>query len=150
MKGSVGQQEGTSKYRPGLGAAAMGDSHRERAACPLYTAIGVIEGRWKPMLFQRLAARPHGFGELRRAMPGVSAKVLREQLRQMQADGLVVRQPLTPARLGVRYGVTAYGRTLGPVFDALWRWGMGHVARRGAGRGTLVPPPRTRPDPPGN
>jgi DNA-binding HxlR family transcriptional regulator len=148
MKGSAGQQEGTSKYRPGHGASVVEDSHRERAACPLYTAIAVIDGRWKPMLFQRLASRPYGFGELRRAMPGVAAKVLREQLRQMQADGLVVRQPLTPARLGVRYGVTPYGRTLGPVFDALWRWGMVHVARPGAGQGTLVPRPRTRPDPP--
>jgi DNA-binding HxlR family transcriptional regulator len=121
----------------------MEDSKQERAACPLYTAIGVIEGRWKPMLFQRLTARPHGFGELRRAMPGVSAKVLREQLRQMHADGLVIRQPLEPARLGVRYGVTPYGRTLGPVFAALWRWGRRHVARPGAGMGTLVPPPKT-------
>ena len=86
------------------------------------------------MIFQRLASRPHGFGELRRAMPDVSAKVLREQLRQMQADGLVARHALTPARLGVRYRVTAYGLTLGPVFDALWRWGTGHVARRDADR----------------
>lgn len=125
----------------------MRDSYQERAACPLYTAIGVIEGRWKPMLFERLRSRPHGFGELRRAMPDVSAKVLREQLRQMQADGLVVRQPLTPARLGVRYRVTSYGRTLGPVFEALWRWGTRHVARRSAELGTLVPPPRTRPRP---
>jgi DNA-binding HxlR family transcriptional regulator len=123
----------------------MEDSKQERAACPLYTAIGVIEGRWKPMLFQRLTARPHGFGELRRAMPGVSAKVLREQLRQMHADGLVIRQPLAPARLGVRYGVTPYGRTLGPVFEALWRWGRGHIARRDAALGTLVAPPRTSP-----
>jgi DNA-binding HxlR family transcriptional regulator len=122
----------------------MGDSHRERAACPLYTAIGVIEGRWKPMVYQRLAARPQGFGELRRSMPGVAAKVLREQLRQMQADGLVSREALTPARLGVRYGVTPYGRTLGPLFDALWRWGQRHLARPGAAGGTLVLPPRTR------
>ena len=122
----------------------MGDNHRERAACPLYTAIGVIEGRWKPMLFQRLSSRPHGFGELRRSMPDVSAKVLREQLRQMEADGLVVRRPLSPARLGVRYGVTRYGRTLGPVFEALWCWGRRHVARRGATLGTIVTPPRTR------
>ena len=128
----------------------MGDSYRERAACPLYTAIGVIEGRWKPMLFQRLRSCPHGFGQLRRAMPGVSAKVLREQLRQMQADGLVVRQPLTPVRLGVRYRVTSYGRTLGPVFEALWRWGSRHVARRDAVLGTLVPPPRTGPRQPTN
>ena len=120
----------------------MGDSHRERAACPLYTAIGVIEGRWKPMLFQRLTSRPHGFGELRRSMPDVSAKVLREQLRQMEADGLVVRRRLTPAHLGVRYSVTRYGRTLGPVYETLWRWGTTHVARRNAGTGTLVLPPR--------
>ncbi len=121
----------------------MEDSKQERAACPLYTAIGVIEGRWKPMLFQRLTARPHGFGELRRAMPGVSAKVLREQLRQMRADGLVIRQALAPARLGVQYGVTPYGRTLGPVFEALWRWGRQHIARPDAALGTMVPPPRS-------
>jgi DNA-binding HxlR family transcriptional regulator len=117
----------------------MGDVHRERGACPLYTAIAVIDGRWKPMLFQRLSSRPHGFGELRRAMPGVSAKVLRQQLRQMEEDGLVVKRLLTPARRGVRYRVTSYGRTLGPVFEALWRWGTRHVADRG----TLVRPPKT-------
>jgi DNA-binding HxlR family transcriptional regulator len=110
----------------------------------LYTAIGVIEGRWKPMVYQRLAARPQGFGELRRSMPGVAAKVLREQLRQMQADGLISREPLSPARLGVRYDVTPYGRTLGPVFDTLWRWGRRHLSRPGAAGGTLVVPPRTR------
>ena len=119
------------------------DSHRERAGCPLYTAIGVIEGRWKPMLFQRLSDRPHGFGELRRAMPGVAAKVLREQLRQMQADDLVTRRSFGPAHAGVLYGLTPYGRTLGPVFDTLWRWGTRHLARPGAEEGTVVHPPRS-------
>jgi DNA-binding HxlR family transcriptional regulator len=107
----------------------------------LYTAIGVIEGRWKPMIFQRLISRPHGFGELRRAMPRVTAKVLREQLRQMQADNLVMRQALTPTALGVRYQLTPYGRTLGPVFETLWRWGVRHLARSGAAGGTLVSRP---------
>lgn len=110
-----------------------GDSHRERAACPLYTAIGVIEGRWKPMLFQRLSDRPHGFGELRRAMPGVAAKVLREQLRQMQADDLVTRRSFGPAHAGVLVGLTPYGRTLGPVFDTLCGAGA-HVTSRGPAR----------------
>jgi DNA-binding HxlR family transcriptional regulator len=118
------------------------ESYEERAACPVYTAIGVIEGRWKPMIFQRLAARPHGFGELRRALPSVSVKVLREQLRQMQADGLVVRQPLAPASRGVRFRLTPYGRTLNTVFGALWSWGTRHLARPHAARGTLVFPPR--------
>ena len=62
------------------------DAYIERAACPLYTAIAVIDGRWKPMIFQRLLERPRGFAELRRAIPHVTAKILREQLRQMLAD----------------------------------------------------------------
>jgi DNA-binding HxlR family transcriptional regulator len=59
----------------------------------------------------------------------------------MQADGLIHRQLLAPARLGVRYRLTPYGRTLGPVFESLWCWGTRHLARKDAARGTLVMPP---------
>ena len=90
------------------------------------------------MIFQRLANGSRGFGELRRAMPGVAGKVLREQLRQMQADGLLVRRTLGPAHAGVRYRLTPYGRTLAPVFAVLWRWGTRHLARRTAAQGTVV------------
>src|SRR5688500_13583607 len=71
------------------------------------------------MILQRLAGAPHGFGELKRAMPRVTAKVLRAQLRQLQADGLVTRRVLTPSTLGVRYQLTPYAKTLNPVFNAL-------------------------------
>jgi DNA-binding HxlR family transcriptional regulator len=117
------------------------DAYEERAACPLYTAIAVIDGRWKPMIYQRLMTCPHGFGELKRAMPRVTTKVLRQQLRQMVADDLVARQELTPSRLGVRYRLTPYGRSLLPVFDALWRWGACHLARSTAQRGTTASSP---------
>ena len=118
-----------------------GEIYRERAACPLYTAIAVIDGRWKPMLFQRLSERPRGFGDLRRSMPHVTTKVLREQLRQMIADDLVAREPLSQRRLGVRYRITAYGSSLGPVFETLWLWGKAHLARDGADRGTTAAAP---------
>ena len=117
------------------------DVYHERAICPLYTAIAVIDGRWKPMIYQRLLERPLGFGELRRAMPRVTTKVLREQLRQMMSDDLLARDELTPARLGVRYRTTPYGRSLGPVFTALWTWGRAHLARERAGRGTVATRP---------
>ncbi|HYB94184.1 MAG TPA: helix-turn-helix domain-containing protein [Vicinamibacterales bacterium] len=116
--------------------------YREREACPLYTAIGVISGRWKPMILQRLARRPHGFGELQRSMPRITRKVLTEQLRQLQADGLVARRAMTPARLGVRYAQTPYARTLNPVFAALLEWGVQHLRRRDAAAGTRIMPPR--------
>jgi len=122
------------------------NAYAERAACPLYTAIAVIEGRWKPMVFQRLLERPRGFGELRRAIPRVTTKVLREQLRQMMADDLITRDELTPRHLGVRYAVSTYGATLGPVFDTLWRWGVCHLARHGSARGTVVAAPLGRPN----
>jgi DNA-binding HxlR family transcriptional regulator len=115
----------------------------ERAACPLYTSIAVIEGRWKPMLFQRLAENALGFGELYRSVPGVSRKVLREQLRQMQADDLVLRRSLSDRRRSVRYELTPHGRSLEQVFEVLWSWGKRHLARRGAIHGTLAWPPRT-------
>src|SRR5262245_2058513 len=95
----------------------------ERAACPVYTAIGVIEGRWKPKIVQQLAEKPHGFGELKRALPTVTAKVLREQLKQMQADDLISREQLVPAVRGVRYRLTPHGRALLRVFDQLWQFG---------------------------
>ena len=117
------------------------DSYGEREACPLYTAIAVISGRWKPMILQRLMRGPHGFGELERAMPRVTRKVLREQLRQLQRDGLVSRRTLTPARLGVRYQLTPYAKTLNPVFGSLLEWGVRHLKRADAAHGTRVTPP---------
>jgi DNA-binding HxlR family transcriptional regulator len=120
---------------------AATNAYAERAACPLNTAIAVIDGRRKPMIYQRLMNAPHGFAQLKRAMPRVTTKVLRQQLRQMMADDLVARQELTPSRLGVRYRLTPHGRSLLPVFDALWRWGTSHLARSGPQRGTRAAAP---------
>jgi DNA-binding HxlR family transcriptional regulator len=120
----------------------MRNVYEERAACPLYTAIAVIDGRWKPMIFQRLSASPLGFGALRRALPGITTKVLREQLRQMMADDLVAREARDAAAHGaVRYRVTTHGQSLGPIFESLWLWGRGHLLHRRAAGGTRAVPP---------
>lgn len=100
----------------------------ERERCPLYTAIHVIEGRWKPMVVQRLDSGALGFGELRRSMAGVTTKVLRQQLRQLEADGLIRRSAAAKPGLRARYELTPHGRTLGPVFESLWAWGVMHLS----------------------
>lgn len=110
--------------------SSLVDSHLERRRCPVYAAMRVIEGRWKPMICRRLTDCPRGFGELHRAMPGVTAKVLRQQLRQLESDGVVARTLHEGSVVHVRYRLTPYGRTLGPIFDALWKWGTRHLARR--------------------
>ena len=106
-----------------------GASYGERDRCPVYTAIRVIEGRWKPMIIRRLGEADLVFGELRRTMPGVTIKVLRQHLRQLDADGVMTRSVEQRPALRVRYRLTQHGRTLGPVFESLWAWGVVHLAR---------------------
>ena len=103
-------------------------SYVERRRCPVYCAIHVIEGRWKPMIFRRLGESAQGFGDLRRSMPGVASKVLRQHLRQMEADGVVKRIVRDKPARRVLYRLTRHGRTLGPVFELLWKWGVRHLA----------------------
>jgi DNA-binding HxlR family transcriptional regulator len=110
-----------------------GTSHIERDRCPLYTAISAIQGRWKPMIFRRLGEGSLGFGELRRAMPGVTIKVLRQQLRELEAGSLVERSVLEKPARRVKYRISPHGQTLGPVFETLWTWGTLHLAHLGKG-----------------
>src|SRR5271155_1575968 len=95
-----------------------GASYTERERCPVYTAIRVIEGRWKPMIFRRLGEGVLGFGELRRTMPGVTIEVLRQQLRELEAHGIVKRSVEQRPTLRVRYRLMPHGQTLGPAFEA--------------------------------
>jgi DNA-binding HxlR family transcriptional regulator len=76
-------------------------------------------------------------------MPAISTKVLREQLRQLQADDLIARRQLTPKVMGVQYSLTPYAHTLDPLFSMLWEWGTNHL-RRPTGRGTRLARPRER------
>lgn len=71
-----------------------------------------------------------GFGEMRRRLKGASAKVLTEQLRQLEADGLIYRTVETRGEVRLsRYGYTPYGATLIPVLDAVGEWGLKHEGR---------------------
>ncbi len=95
--------------------------------CPALTALRVISGKWKTRILWRLREGASHFGALHDALPGVSAKVLTQQLRQMEADGLIERS--VSMRGGVAhafYGFTAFGRTLIPALDALGDWGLTH------------------------
>lgn len=104
------------------------ESYVERDRCPLYTAIQVLGGRWKPMIFQRLGRGGLGFGELRRSMTGVTTKVLRQQLRQLEADDLVSRIAAPKPGFRVQYQVTPHGKTIQPVLECLWEWGAKHLS----------------------
>ena len=91
--------------------------------CPVNVALDVIGGKWKPMILWQMTRGGKRFGSLQATMPGVAHKVLSEQLRQLQRDGLVLRvQREGRARL-VEYELTELGRSLRPMLNSLASWG---------------------------
>lgn len=96
--------------------------------CALTAALAAIGGRWKLFVVYRLAEGPLHFAALRRSLPEVSAKVLTEQLRELQADGLVSRERTGPVPAVVRYALTPHGRSVLPVAESIRGWGLRHQA----------------------
>jgi DNA-binding HxlR family transcriptional regulator len=104
--------------------------------CALTAALAAVGGRWKLFVVYRLADGPRHFAALRRSLPEVSAKVLAQQLRELQADGLVSRERTGPVPATVHYALTAHGLSVLPVAEAVRRWGLAHQATL-AGNATL-------------
>jgi DNA-binding HxlR family transcriptional regulator len=101
-----------------------------RDNCPVKATLDVIRGRWKPLILWELREGTKRFRELRAALPAVTGQTLTLQLRQLEADEIVVRTvyPEIPAR--VEYELSEYGRTLSDVMDELEAWGESYLARR--------------------
>ena len=85
--------------------------------------IRILEGRWKLIiLFQLFGGQVRRFSELERAMPGVSQKMLIQQLRQLEVDGVVARIVHHQVPPKVEYHLTDWGQSLCPVLDKLLLW----------------------------
>lgn len=109
----------------------------ETAALSAQNVIRILEGRWKlVILFQLFGSNVRRFSELERAIPGVSQKMLIQQLRQLELDGVVTRivHPQVPPK--VEYHLTEWGQSLCPVLDRLLSWAE---AAPGDVRDRLIP-----------
>jgi DNA-binding HxlR family transcriptional regulator len=104
--------------------------HKEADDCGFATALRVIGGKWKTSLLWELRLRPHRFAELRDRLLGISEKVLTQQLRQMEADGLISRRDYGEVPPRVEYSITPLGLTLNDAVTAMSNWGKRHEAWR--------------------
>ncbi len=93
----------------------------------LERALRVMGGKWKPLILWHLRSGPVRFAALRRAIPGVSEKMLAQHLRQLERDGLVSRTASGRAPQRVEYAMTPHGERLDPALQALSRWGEAAV-----------------------
>jgi len=97
--------------------------------CPAEFTLAMIGGRWKiPLIFHLLAGAKR-FSELSRELTGVSQKMLTQQLREMERNGLVERKVYAQVPPKVEYALTSLGRSLKPVVDAMCQWGELHGAQ---------------------
>lgn len=106
----------------------MQETQRIVNACPLDAAFDMVSGKWKARTISCLAERTLRFGELERRVPHASRKVLVQQLRSLEADGILRRTayPGVPPR--VEYTLTDVGRKLLPILQALETWGAEAMA----------------------
>jgi DNA-binding HxlR family transcriptional regulator len=96
---------------------------RSMVDCGLDTVLALIAGKWKMLILYHLCHAPRRFGELRRLLPGISEKMLIQNLRQMQESNLLVRKDYQQVPPKVEYSITPFGRSLGKSLAPLCAWG---------------------------
>src|ERR1700755_1549936 len=112
-------------------ANASQTSSQSCSTAELEDALKVLEGRWKALIvFHLLRAPVLRFSELRRAIPGVSQKMLIQQLRDLEGNGIVARKVYPEVPPKVEYALTADGSALRPALVALQLWAASRKGNR--------------------
>ena len=92
--------------------------------CPVTYTLHKIGGSWKPLIIYHLTGGPLRYGELKRAIPAITEKMLIQHLKELEADGLVDRKAMPVVPPHVTYRLSESGVTLAPVLQAMAEWGM--------------------------
>jgi DNA-binding HxlR family transcriptional regulator len=95
-------------------------------------ALVVVGGKWKMPILWRLKDRVWRYGELRRSLGKITHKMLTQQLRELEADGLLTRTVYAEVPPRVEYTITELGVSAVPVIDALREWGLAYRDRADA------------------
>ncbi|MNW28513.1 putative HTH-type transcriptional regulator YtcD [compost metagenome] len=101
----------------------MGDQQFKSA---VELTLKVIGGKWKPVILCHLTDGTKRFGELRRDMPGITQKMLTQQLRELEDDGIIHRKVYSQVPPKVEYSLTEYGSTVRDLLDVMAMWGSRH------------------------
>ncbi|ESQ83081.1 hypothetical protein AEAC466_14555 [Asticcacaulis sp. AC466] len=101
----------------------------DSSKCPVRDVMDHIGDKWSSLLMVALGTRPHRFGELKRAVPDISQRMLTQTLRDLQADGLVSRHVFPTVPPSVEYRLTPMGESMMPPLMELMKWAAENHAR---------------------
>lgn len=106
-------------------------------SCSVELVLQIIGGKWKPLLLYRLGVDgTMRFNALRRAIPNITQKMLTQQLRELEADGMVRRKVYAQVPPKVEYSLTPFGGTIMPVLQQLCAWGHTYEEHRASQEAT--------------
>ena len=108
---------------------ASKSSKEVKESCPVSTAINAFGGKWKPDILYFLNQAPRRFNELRRLIPNVTQRMLTQQLRELERDGLVNRRQFMEIPPKVVYSMSDLGRSLMQIFNMLEEWGKNNAGK---------------------
>lgn len=99
--------------------------------CPVEATISLIGGKYKSLILWQLIGNTKRFSELQREVPCATPKMLTQQLRELEADGLLGRKvyPVVPPK--VEYSLTELGKSIRPVLEAMYGWGSDYLQKQG-------------------
>jgi DNA-binding HxlR family transcriptional regulator len=101
-----------------------------RLTCAVESTLEVIGGRWKVLILRELLQGVRRFNELHRALHGITQKMLTQQLRELEEDGIIHREVYLQVPPKVEYSLTETGKTLKPILDAMHDWGVKYLESR--------------------
>lgn len=99
--------------------------------CPVEATITLIGGKYKALILWKLTGGVLRFSQLRKEVPGATPKMLTQQLRELENDGLLQREvyPVIPPK--VEYSLTELGRSIQPILESMYDWGTSYLRKQG-------------------
>lgn len=98
-------------------------------ACPVETTLSLISDKWTVIIIRDLLTGTKRFNELMRSVTGITQKVLTSHLRNMEANGLLIRKVYPEVPPKVEYTLTETGYSLKPILDAMYTWGEDYKSK---------------------
>lgn len=99
---------------------------KEIPQCPVATTVGLMGNKWKILILRDLLTGAKRFGELRKGIPEISQKVLTQNLRAMEEDGIITREVFAEVPPRVEYQLSDLGNSLRPIIGVMEQWGLNY------------------------
>jgi DNA-binding HxlR family transcriptional regulator len=124
-----------------MASRRLKEKNCDPAHCPIEVALEVIGGMWKVIVVRELLTGTKRYSELHRGLRHATHKMLSQQLRQLESDGVLDRKVYPQVPPKVEYSLTPLGRELGPLLDSMSDWGRRVSSGRTASSGRVRPEP---------